>query len=55
MDIDLLLSVLVVGAACFFVIRRLLKPGGGCTGSCSCSSRNEPSDIVDLRNKDNQE
>jgi hypothetical protein len=55
MNVDLLLTGLVVGAACYYVVRKLMKPGSGCTGGCDCSSRQKPSGIVDLRNKDTQE
>ena len=52
MTIDLLLTGLVVAVACFYVIRKLMKPGGGCGGGCNCSSKKETSEIIDLRNKD---
>ena len=55
MNIDLILTGLVVAGACFYVIRKLMKPGGGCTGGCNCSSKQAPSTIIDLRDKDKQE
>ncbi len=55
MSIDLLLTGLVVAAACFYVIRKFMKRGSGCGGDCGCSSKQEGSGIVDLRDKDKQE
>ncbi len=55
MTIDLILTGLVVAVACYYVIRTLTKSGGGCAGGCSCSAKQEPSGIVDLRNRDSQE
>jgi hypothetical protein len=55
MTIDLRLTGLVVAVACFYIIRKLMKPGGGCAGGCGCSSKEEGSKIVDLRDKDKQE
>lgn len=54
MNMDLLLTGLVVAVACFYVIRKLTT-SGGCTGGCDCSYKQETSGIVDLRNKDIQE
>lgn len=57
MTIDLLLTGLVVAVAVFYVVRKFMKPGAGCADGCGCSADNkqQPVDIIDLRNKEKQD
>lgn len=55
MNIDLLLTGLVVAVACFYVVRKIMKSGDGCAGGCGCSAKPKDGGIADLRNKDTQD
>ena len=54
MTLDLLLTGLVVAVACYYVLRKFFKRGGGCSGGCGCSTKQEPTEIKDLRMKDTE-